>query len=307
MWSRIPLGVRFMLGTALAFSLMSALVKHAGTRLSSQELVFARSVVALVMSVAMMRRAGVATLGNRRWLLFARGLWGYAALSCGFYAVTVLPLAEATMIQYLHPVFTALLAAVVLGERADRSLAASVFFGTAGVLLVTWPAFLFDRFDWFDSGAAALEPLNAAATLDPLGVAAALAGALLTAVAYVGVRELSRTEQPLVIVLWFPLVSLPASLPTTIAQGVWPEGSEWLVLLGVGVLAQIGQVCLTRGLALEPAGRAMAISYVQIAFATLWGVLFFGEIPGLPTLLGSLLVILGTAIGARAIFRQRDG
>lgn len=279
-----------MLGTALAFSLMSAVVKHAGARLPSQELVFARSVVAIAISVAMLRRAGIHTLGNRRWLLLARGVWGYAALSCGFYAVTKLPLAEATMIQYLHPVFTAMLAAVVLGERADRSLAASVVFGTAGVLLVTRPAFLFDA---------------GGATLDPVGVAAALGGALLTAVAYVGVRELSRTEQPLVIVLWFPLVSLPASIPGTLAFGVWPVGWEWLALLGVGVLAQIGQVCLTRGLALEPAGRAMAISYVQIAFAALWGVLFFGEIPGVPTLIGSVLVIIGTAIGARAVFRQR--
>ena len=290
MWSRIPLGVRFMVGCALAFSLMSALVKHAGARLPSQELVFARSLVAIVISIAMLRQAGVHTLGNRRWLLFARGVWGYAALSCGFFAVMRLPLAEATMIQYLHPVFTAMLAAVVLGERADRSLAASVLLGSAGVLLVTRPAFLF---------------AEGGATLDPLGVAAALAGALLTAVAYVGVRELSSTEHPLVIVLWFPLVSLPASLPATIAQGVWPRGTEWLTLLGVGVLAQIGQVCLTRGLVLEPAGRAMAISYVQIAFATLWGVLFFSEVPGVATLLGSLLVLLGTAIGARAVFRSQ--
>jgi len=289
-WSRIPLGVRFMIGSALAFSVMSALVKHAGTRLASQELVFARSVVAIVISVALLRRAGVHTLGTRRWLLLARGIWGYAALSCGFYAMTKLPLAEATMIQYLHPVFTALLAAVVLGERADRSLVASVLLGSAGVLLVTRPAFLFDA---------------GGATLDPLGVAAALGGAVLTAVAYVGVRELSRTEHSLVIVLWFPLVSLPASLPATLAQGVWPRGFEWLALLGVGIFAQIGQVCLTRGLALEPVGRAMAISYVQIAFATLWGVIFFGEVPGVATLLGSLLVIFGTAISARAVLRRQ--
>jgi len=289
-WSRIPLGVRFMIGSALAFSVMSALVKHAGTRLASQELVFARSVVAIVISVALLRRAGVHTLGTRRWLLLARGIWGYAALSCGFYAMTKLPLAEATMIQYLHPVFTALLAAVVLGERADRSLVASVLLGSAGVLLVTRPAFLFDA---------------GGATLDPLGVAAALGGAVLTAVAYVGVRELSRTEHSLVIVLWFPLVSLPASLPATLAQGVWPRGFEWLALLGVGIFAQIGQVFLTRGLALEPVGRAMAISYVQIAFATLWGVIFFGEVPGVATLLGSLLVIFGTAISARAVLRRQ--
>ena len=282
----IPLGARYMIGCALAFSLMSALVKQTGLRLPAQEMVFARSLVAIVISVAMLRRAGVHTLGNRRWLLLARGTWGFAALSCGFYAMTKLPLAEATMIQYLHPVFTALLAAAVLGERADRSLAASVLLGTVGVLLVTRPAFLFGAH---------------AAPLDSWGVAAALCGAVLTAVAYVGVRELSRTEDSLVIVLWFPLVSLPASIPATVVQGVWPQGIEWPALLGVGVFAQIGQVCLTRGLALEPAGRAMALSYVQIAFAALWGVLFFDEIPAIPTLLGIALVIASTAIGARAL------
>jgi hydrogenase/urease accessory protein HupE len=67
-WSRIPLGVRFMISCALAFSGMSALVKHAGVRLPSQEMVFARSVVAIAISLVMMRRAGVHTLGNRRWL-----------------------------------------------------------------------------------------------------------------------------------------------------------------------------------------------------------------------------------------------
>jgi drug/metabolite transporter (DMT)-like permease len=284
----LPLGVRYMLGAALAFAVMSAMVKAAGQRLPSQELVFVRSLIAVVTSVLLLRRAGIATLGNRRWLLLARGVWGFTALSCGFYAMTHLPLAEATMIQYLHPVFTAVLAAIVLGERADRSLAASVVFGTLGVLLVTRPSFLFAT--------------NAAA-LDPWGVAAALGGAVLTAVAYVGVRELSRTEDSLVIVLWFPLVSLPASLPATLAYGIWPRGVEWLLLLGMGLFAQIGQLCLTRGLALETAGRAMALGYVQIAFAALLGVAFFGEVPGPWTIAGVVLVIAGTAIGARAVAR----
>ena len=267
MWSRVPLGVRFMIGSALAFSVMSALVKHAGVRLPSQELVFARSVIAIVISLAMLRRAGVHTLGNRRWLLLARGIWGFAALSCGFYAMTKLPLAEATMIQYLHPVFTALLASVVLGERADRSLAASVVLGTLGRV----------------AGDAAGVPVRRArgATLDPWGVAAALGGAVLTAVAYVGVRELSRTEHA---------AGDRAVVSAGVAAGVAARDaragrlaarqSSGSSLLGVGVFAQIGQVCLTRGLALEPAGRAMALSYVQIAFAALWGVLFFGEVPG---------------------------
>lgn len=275
---------------ALAFSAMNVLVKQLGTRLPTQEIVFVRALVSLAISLAMLRAAGVRGLGTRRGLLLLRGLWGYAALSCVFFAVAHMPLAEATMIQYLHPTLTALLAAAVLGERGDRALVASLALGTAGVVLVVRPALLFG---------------GAAAPLDPVAVAAALAGAALTAVAYVGVRELSRTEHPLVIVLWFPMVAAPAALPGTLAHGVWPTGVEWALLAGVGVLAQLGQVWLTRGLALETAGRATALSYLQIAFAVLWGWLFFAELPGPWTGAGAALIAAGTWTGARAAARAR--
>ena len=70
---------------------------------------------------------------------------------------------------------------------------------------------------------------------------------------------------------------------------------------GMVLFAQLGQVWITRGLALEPAGRATALSYAQIAFAALWGALFFGELPGPATLAGAATIALGTWIGARAI------
>jgi drug/metabolite transporter (DMT)-like permease len=271
--------------SALAFSAMNVLVKLAGARLPTQEIVFVRALVSLAISLALLRRAGIHGLGTRRGLLLLRGLWGYAALSCVFYAVSHLPLAEATMIQYLHPTLTALLAALVLGERGDRALAASLALGSAGVALVVRPALLFG---------------GAAAPLEPGAVAAALAGAALTAVAYVGVRELSRSEHPLVIVVWFPLVAAPAALPATLAHGLWPTAVEWALLAGIGVLAQLGQMWLTRGLALETAGRATALSYLQIAFAVGWGWLFFAELPGPWTAAGAALIAAGTWIGARA-------
>jgi drug/metabolite transporter (DMT)-like permease len=274
-----------MTQATLAFSVMSIFVKWLGARLPTQEIVFVRSLVSLAISLALLRRSGVALWGNRRWLLVLRGTWGFLALSCAFYALAHLPLADATMIQYLHPSFTALLAALLLGERADRSLVTSIALGSAGVLLVTRPAFLFG---------------GASAELPPLAVAAALGGALLTAVAYVGVRSLSATEHPLVIVLYFPLVAAPASLPSVLARGVWPRGVDWLFLAGVGISAQLGQLWMTRGLSHETASRATALSYLQIVFATLWGVLFFGELPGPYTLAGAGLIAAGMAVGARA-------
>jgi drug/metabolite transporter (DMT)-like permease len=272
-----------MIGSAFAFSVMSLLVKGAGERLPSQEIVLARALVSLVLSWALLRRAGVEPWGQRRALLLLRGGLGFAGLSCVFFALTRLPLAAATVIQYLHPVFTAVLAAALLGERVGRRLPLSIALGLLGVVLVTRPAVLFGA---------------VATPLDPFAVAVAVAGALLTACAYVVVRKLASAEHPLVIVLYFPLVTVPASLPALAGDAIWPRGWEWALLIGVGVFTQIGQVALTRGMQLEPAGRATALSYSQVLFASLWGVLFFGEIPGPWTAAGAALILASTLLTA---------
>lgn len=277
-------GVRAMALSALAFSAMTALVKLVGTRLPSQEIVLARALVALALSWALLRRAGVPPLGTRRGLLLLRGVLGFAGLSCVFYAVTRLPLAEATVIQYLHPVFTALLAAVFLRERVGAGLAVAVATSLAGVVLVARPASLFG--------------LDARG-FEPLALAAAFGGAFASACAYVVVRRLAREEHPLVIVLYFPLVTVPAALPFVVRDFVLPRGLEWAGLLGVGVLAQVGQVALTRGMQHEPAGRATALSYLQVPFAALFGLLLFGNVPDAPAVLGAALVLLGSLLAAR--------
>lgn len=275
-------GVRYMAASALAFSVMSALVKAAGERLPSQEIVLARAVVALVLSWALLRRAGIDPWGHHRRLLLLRGTFGFLGLLCVFYSLTHLPLAEATVIQYLHPVFTGILAGLVLGERGGRTLAVGVALSVAGVVAVAKPAAL----------------LGGSSTLPPLALAAALGGAFFSACAYVLVRRLAATEHPLVIVFYFPLVAAPASIPAVLPVWVWPEGIEWLLLLGVGVATQLGQVALTHGMRHEPAGRATALSYLQVAFAALWGALFFGELPDAWTALGALLILGGTALAA---------
>ena len=268
-----------MIGAALFFSLMSLLVKAAGQTIPSMELVLARGVVSLVLSYWLVLRAGVSPWGNRKGLLTLRGILGFCALSAFYFSLTRLPIAEATVLQYLSPLFTVFLAALFIGERLTRAVLLPTMICLIGVILVARPAFIFG---------------GMAGELDPVAVAVALFGAIMAAAAYVTVRQASRTEHPLVIVFYFPLISTPAAIPFVISDFVWPHGWEWMLLLGVGVTTQIAQVYLTRGLALEPAGRAMTISYVQILFAAAWGALFFAEIPGLLSLAGSALVIGGT-------------
>jgi len=274
-----------MVLAAFFFSLMGLLVKLAGQRLPSPQLVLARSVVALVLSYGMLQRAGVSPWGHRKGLLFFRGISGFLGLLCVFYALTQLPLADATVLQYTNPVLTALLAALFLRETLGRREVLGLVCSLVGVAFVAQPALLFG---------------TAAGALNLVAVGVALLGALFAAIAYVTVRKLRETEHPLVVVFYFPLVSTPASLPAMAFEALWPTTVEWLLLLGIGVSTQIAQVYLTKGINVEKAGRALSMSYVQIVFAALWGVLFFNEVPGLLTLLGALLVVAGTIVVARS-------
>ena len=266
-----------MVQSAFAFSIMTLLVKLVGQRLPSQEIVAARALVSLVLSYGLLRRAGVSPWGYERRWLWLRGVLGFLGLSCVFGAVTHLPLAESTVLQYLHPAITALLAGLFLGEALSGRLFLATATSLLGVALVARPEFLFGA---------------NAGSLDPFWVGIALCGAFFSASAYVVVRRLSRTEHPLVIVFYFPLVTLPLSIPTMLPQFIMPEGREWLFLLGIGLATQIGQVSLTRGLSQLPAATGTALSYLQVVFAAVWGYWIFGEgIDGWTILGGSLVVV----------------
>ena len=267
-----------MAAGAFWFSIMSLLVKGAGARLPSMELVLARAVVTLVLSVALLRRARISPWGTRRGRLALRGLFGFTALVCFYYALTHLPIAEATVLQYTNPVFTALLAALLLGERLTWRESGAALVSLAGVVLVARPAALF----------------GGAAPLPTVPVLIALLGAFVSAAAYVTVRSLGSSEHPLVVVFYFPLVSVPLALPAVLPLWIWPTPLEWLALVGIGVATQIAQVYMTRGLQLEPAGRATAVGYLQVVFAAAWGMLLFHEPLHPLTLFGTVLVVSGT-------------
>jgi len=277
---------------AFWFSVMSLLVKTAGRRLSSMEVVFVRGVVTLALSWLMLRRAGVRPWGaaaHRRMLLM-RGLLGSLALLCFYFSLIHLPLADATVIQYTNPVLATLLAAWLLRERAGWREVAAVAAGLAGVALVARPAWLF--------GAAAAGGGGAVPSVNPAHALVGLAGALCSALAYVAIRQMGKAEHPLVVVFYFPLVTVPLALPLALPGWLWPTPAEWATLAGIGVCTQLAQVSMTRGLQLEPAGRATAVGYLQIVFAALWGALAFGERPSAWTAGGAAVILAGTLLVA---------
>jgi drug/metabolite transporter (DMT)-like permease len=262
--------------SALAFSIMSVLVKVVSPRLPTGEIVLARAVFTLVISYAMLRRLKLPVWGTKRGALVSRGLLGSGALACYYLAIAKLPLADATTLHFTQPLLTALLAWWLLGERVGWAAAFAIACGLAGVTLVVHPGV----------------PLGDGA--DPFGVTIALASAALSSLAYVTVRQLAKTEHPLVIVFYFPLIATPLAIPWALYDFVWPSAVDWIALAGIGIATQVGQVFLTKALAIEQASRATAVGYIQICFAVMWQIAVFGQLPALGTVLGAALVIAGT-------------
>ena len=273
-----------LVACALAFSLMTVCVKHLGGRLPVAEIVLVRSVISLAITLAMLQQAQISPWGHQHPLLMLRGALGTGALLLFFEALARLPLAAATLIQYTYPTLTALTAWLLLGEPLRKRIGLAVLLGWLGVTLVVQP-------EWMG---------ETVRNLPVLAVLIGLGGALLTALAYVSVRRLSVREHPLVIVFYFPFISVPVALPLLWGQGVWPTLTEWFWLIGVGLLTQLGQVWLTEGLAVLPAARATSINYVQVAFATLWGVLWFAEPITGTVVIGAACVLAATLISLSA-------
>jgi len=260
--SRVSTGLRHMVAGAFWFSIMSVLVKLAGRRLPSMEIVFFRGLLTLGMSYAIVRRAGIRpVLGTQRRYLLQRGILGAAALACFLFSLTHLPLGEATLIQYTNPIFAILVAHFWFGERMGRGEWVALAASFVGVLLITRPAFLF-------GGVASDIPVEHALI--------ALAGAAFSGSAYATIRRMP-TERPEVVVLYLPMMAIPMSLPFIASSWVLPTWVEGLVLLGIASATQMAQWFMTRGLQAEKTGRATTVGYVQILFAGVWGAMFFGE------------------------------
>jgi drug/metabolite transporter (DMT)-like permease len=269
---------------AFWFSVMGLLVKLAGRRLPSQELVLVRAVLTLALSWLALRHARLPMRGRYPRALLVRGGLGCAGLTCFYWSLLHLPLAEATLIQYSNPIWVTLMAALLLGEHVGAREAAGLVVSLVGVVLVV-------RGPHVVPG---VPPAGAHAAIPTGAAAIALLGSMCSAGAYVAIRRMGTDEDTRRVTFYLPLVTVPVTLPFALRGWVWPTGREWLVLLAIGGATQLAQVCLTHGLQRERAARATAVGYLQVVFAAVWGWLVFGERPGVWSAVGAATIIGST-------------
>lgn len=270
-----------MLISALGFSLMAACVKEVSRfGIPVLEIVAVRSLVSAIISYVDIKRKKIPLFGHNKPLLVARGTVGTFALVCVYYAVITLPLAEATVLQYLHPVFTAVLALFFLKETIQRSTVLCIIISLLGLFVIIQPNLQIDNgvhYPWFS-------------------ITAGVLGAFGSAVAYVIVKKLTKTDDSSVIIFYFPLVAMPISIMLLGDDFVMPSAAALGILILVGIFTQVGQVGLTKALHCADANKATAYAYVQVLFSVFIGWAYFSEVPVFTTVIGGGLIMVGALI-----------
>lgn len=263
-------GVSYMLIATFTFALMNVFVK-AVPHIPAVEIILFRSIVSLVISVALLKQQSVNIWGKNKQVLIARGVAGAIALLIFFQLLQEIPLAAASSLAYLAPIFTTVIGIFLVKEKVKPLQWVFFLISFGGVLMI----------QGFDSRIEFVHLIMGIATSFFMGLA------------YNFIRKLKTSEHPLVIIFYFPLVMLPISGIWSGFVWVMPESWDWFFLLLVGVLTQIAQFFMTKSYQAEELSVVSIVNYVGIVFSLSFGYIFFDEIFNVLTFVGMGLVIAG--------------
>jgi drug/metabolite transporter (DMT)-like permease len=286
-------GLLWMTLASALFALMNVLVRAASAHVPWSEVAAVRTTVGALVAVAFALGRGSGLRIHDRKLSWARSLTGTAAMLCGFYAMgtPAIALGDAVTLASTSPIFIALLAPWLLGERSGRRVWLATLLAFFGVALIAGPSFRL-------SGHVAV-----IATL----------GGFFSGLAMIWLRRLgagsdgagAAKESPEAIVAHFSAVAAVAAAAVALPSLRVPDLRSGLMLGAIGVLGGTAQLAMTRAYALEKAARLGAVGYSSVVFAYLLGVMVLDETPSLYATLGALL-ILGSGVGL-ALAAMRDG
>jgi drug/metabolite transporter (DMT)-like permease len=285
--ARPGLAAIWMIGAILSFSSMAIAGRAAALELDTFELMTWRSLVGLVVVLAVGGLAGTLGQVTRRGmhLHLARNLAHFTGQNLWFFAITVSPLALVFALEFTSPLWTMALAALFLGERMTRAKALAGALGFAGVLMVVQP------------GAA---PLSA-------GMLTAALAAIMFATTAIFTKKLTATETITCILFWLTAIQLVLGLVCSALDGEITRPSAatlpWVVLIGFAGLT--AHFCLTTALSMAPASVVMPMDFARLPAIAVVGMLFYDEPLAWGVLGGAALIFAGNYVNILGARRPR--
>lgn len=240
----------------------------------------------LILSPLIVRAGRAAFVTDSPKIILFRSVCATSALGFWIYATSHLPLATATTLSFTRPLWIVLLAWLLLGEHVGLFKAVAVSLGFVGVLIMVQPG---------------------ASSGPPLAQGAAILASLLFAFSFVSIKAMTNSNGPLVIMVYSCLLGVLFTAAPAAVLWRTPSVTEALLLCGLGVTSLTAFGCLLKALSLQGAASLMPLDYLRLPLATLLGLAFFGERPGMAALAGGALILASaatTALGDRVARKQ---
>ncbi|MFQ5347771.1 MAG: DMT family transporter [Rhodothalassiaceae bacterium] len=264
-------GIAYMLLSTVAFAILWVLIRIASERLDILLVVFYRTFFGLLFMAPMLWRRRPDVFRTRRpGLQLVRAGTGVLAMYANFFAIAMAPLADVVAISYATPLFATLGAVIFLGEAIRARRVSALVFGILGMLLVIRPGF---------------ETLSE-------GELWALAGAVFMAGSVTAIKLLAREDAAETIVAYSYILTLPVNLLLALPRWQWPEAADFVLLAAIGILANIGQMMLTRAFAATEVTAVLPFDFLRLVLAAAFGAMLFGETLAWQTVAGALVILL---------------
>ncbi|RME67951.1 MAG: DMT family transporter [Alphaproteobacteria bacterium] len=266
-------GVPFIVASAVVFALLWALIRYASRELHPLQMVFYRQLVGMLAVLPLLRHGGLRLLRTHRLGgHMVRAFAGVTAAYLTFFAIALIPLADAVAVSYAAPLFTSLAAVAILREKLRVRRLVAVAVGFLGMLLVLRPGL--GTMSW--------------------GHAVALAAAVFVAVSMISIRQLTSTEHPRTIVFYNFCLALPISFVAVLPIWHWPSAWQLAMLVAIGLGSFLGQMLLVRAFALSEASALMPFDFLRLVLAAALGFALFGERVDGFTLAGAFVILATT-------------
>lgn len=265
-------------------SLMDALIKLLTARYPTFQIVWLRFSFGLIGATVLLTFMRPGWPG-RETIVFngARSLLVVVVATTFFFALSVLPLAEAIALSFVSPLFMVLFGVLLLGERIDSRIGVALVAGLAGMLLI--------------AGARIGDASYSSAAW--LGALAAVTSAMAYGLVIVLLRA-RATRDPLPTIVFFQNLG-PSLILAVPAAYVWVplSGYDLALFALIGAIGVAGHYLLALAFAGAEAARLAPITYVSLVWATLFGYVFFSELPTASALAGAALIVVGTLVAQR--------
>jgi drug/metabolite transporter (DMT)-like permease len=258
-----------MFGSTFLFSAMHASIRHLSDTMHPFEIAFFRSLFALVVVAPWFYRDGLALLRTEHLGLHClRTVLNVGAMLSFFYALSITPLSEVTALGFTAPIFTTLLAALVLREVVGMRRWSAIVVGFVGTLVILRPGF---------------------AEIGP-GQMLTLFSSMIWACALLTIKTLGRSDSSATIIAYMALLMLPLTLAPALFVWRWPESDQLLWLVLVGLLGGTGQLCMTEALRRADTAVVMPIDFCKLLWIAVIAYLAFGEVPDRYTWIGGAII-----------------